>query len=110
MLLRYAVAMTVMDYAILFLAGLSLALPHIAQASGHAKLASRLEAAPRLFFGAIALALACTPHPFFRFTDDVGNDGGAAPLWLGRIVFGALGLYLLITAIRRAARQGSTEN
>lgn len=97
--------MTGSAFSILLFAGLVLALPHLAHASGRAKLASRLESAPRLFFGAIALFLAFSSHAFFRYTDDTGGDGGAAPLWLGRVVFGGIGIYLLATAIRRIARR-----
>lgn len=96
--------MTVSAFVVLFFAGLLLALPHLAHANGWTKLAKHLGSAPRLFFGVIALFLTFSPHALFRYADDTGGDGGAAPPWMGRIVFGVIGIYLSATAIRQIAR------
>lgn len=90
---------------IFLVVGASVLLPLGARIAGNHHLARRLDLLPRFSFGVICLALALHPDSTFSYTDEIGNVMGPAAQSTSRIIFGALGLYLLGGAIRIIAKR-----
>lgn len=85
--------------------GVSVLLPLGARFAGNHRLASRLDLLPRFSFGIVCLALALLPHSTFSYTDDLDRVMGPAAQSTSRILFGALGIYLLAGAVRIIAKR-----
>lgn len=87
--------------AMFLLVGVSIVLPLGARLAGDAPLAERLDAVPRLTFGAVCLAVAFLPEQIFGRGWD---RSGTASVLAVRVVFSAMGSYLLAAALLRWRR------
>ncbi|HEY2038674.1 MAG TPA: hypothetical protein VGG95_03360 [Edaphobacter sp.] len=85
--------------------GVSVLLPLGARFAGNRRLANRLDLLPRFCFGMVCLALALLPDSTFSYADDLGREMGPAAQSSSRILFGALGIYLLAGAVRIIAKR-----